>query len=145
MLMFASLVALNGFHLLLFTQQTADLTLEWNGESMFLPLLHIYAKTPFCRIETVANNTLNCQYVVIFDRLLANAAHSLNTVFSLTNVHAKWWIHCILISSTPPLSHATSIYDRLKRIYGVFWCFPRQIPNLGDLIVQHHLCLYDRV
>ena len=24
-----------------------------------------------------------------------------------------------------------------------FWCFPGQLPNLGDLSVQHHLCLYD--
>ena len=46
-LMFASLVALDGFHLLLSTQMIAELTLEWSGGSMFHPLSHIYAKTPF--------------------------------------------------------------------------------------------------
>ena len=66
----------------------------------------------------------------------------LNTAFLLTNVHAKSWIHCLLISSTPLLSSATSIYIRLKRVDEVFWCFPGQMPNLGDLSVQHHLCLY---
>ena len=110
--------------------------------SMFHPLSHIYAKTPFCCVETVANNALNCLHVVVFDRLWANAAPTLNTAFSLINVYAKWWIHCLLISSTPLLSLANSIYDWPKRI---FWCFPGQLPNLGDLSVQHHLCLYDRV
>ena len=45
LLMFTSLVALGGFHLLLSTQLTADLT---------HPLLNIYTKTPCC-IETVTN------------------------------------------------------------------------------------------
>ena len=26
-----------------------------------------------------------------------------------------------------------------------FWCFPGQLPNLGDLSVQHHLCLNNRI
>ena len=72
------------------------LTPEWSGGSMFHPLSHIYTKTPFCCIETVTNDALNCQQVV-FDWLWANAAPTLNTAFSLTNVHAKWWIHCFLI------------------------------------------------
>ena len=46
--------------------------------------------------------------------------------FSLTKAHAKWWIHCLLISSTPLLSYATSIYDQPKRVCWVFWCFPGQ-------------------
>ena len=98
---------------------TADLTPEWSGKSMFHPLSHIYAKT-FCSAETVANNALNCRCVVIFDRLWANAVPTLNTAFSLTNDHAKWWIHCFLISSTLLLS---SIYDRPKRVCGIFSCF----------------------
>ena len=65
LLMFATLVTLDGIHLLLSIQLTADLTLEWSGGSMFHPLSHIYAKTPFCCIETVANNTLN--HRVVFD------------------------------------------------------------------------------
>ena len=65
LLMFASLVALDGFHLLLSTQLTADLTPEWSCGSMFHPLL--------------------------------------------------------------------SIYNHLKRVSGVFLCFPGQPPNLGNL------------
>ena len=103
------------------TQLTADLTLKWSGGSMFHPLSHIYAKAPFCSVETVANNALNCQHIVVFDRLWANVSPTLNTAFSLTNVHAKWWIYCLLISSHPLLSHATSIYDQPKWVFGVFW------------------------
>ena len=51
------------------------------------------------------------QQRVVFDWLWANAAPTLNTAFSLTNVHAKWWIYYFLISSTPQLSYTTSIYD----------------------------------
>ena len=139
--MFASLVILDGFHLLLSTQLTADLTPEWSGGSMIYPLSHIHAKTPFCCYETVANNALNHRHVVAFGRMWANAAPIFNTAFSLTDVHAKWWIHCLLISSTPLLSHVTSIYDQPKWVCGVFWCFPRQLANLCDLSIQHHLCL----
>ena len=123
LLMFASLVSLDGFYLLLSTQLTADLTLEWSGGSMFHPLSHIYAKTPFCCVETVANNALN-HWHIVFDHLWANVAPIFNTAFSWTNVHAKGWIHCLLISSTPLLSHTTSIYNRPKRVCGDFWCFP---------------------
>ena len=79
---------------------------------------HIYAKTLFGCIEMVANNALN-QHIV-FDQLWANVVPTLNTAFSFTNVHAKWWIHCFLISSTHLLSHATSIYDWPKGVWGVF-------------------------
>ena len=105
LLMFASLVALDSFHLLLSTQLMADLTLDWSGRSMFHPLSHIYAKTPFCSIERVANYALNHWHIVFW--LWANAAPTMNTAFSLTNVHAKWWIHHLLISLTPLQSHAT--------------------------------------
>ena len=64
LLMFVSLVTLDGFHLLLPTQLTADLTPEWSGGSMFHPLSHIHAKTPLCCIETVANNALNHRHIV---------------------------------------------------------------------------------
>ena len=117
---FASLVSLDSFHLLLSIQLTANLTLEWSGGSIFYPLLHIYAKTPFCCVETVVNNVLNRQCVVVFDQLWANAPSTLNTAFSLTNVHAKWWMHCLLIYSTPLLSHAISIYVWPKWVFGVF-------------------------
>ena len=67
---------------------------------------HIFTQKLFCCIETVANNALNHWRVVVFDWLWANPAPSLNTALSLTNVLAKWWIHCLLISSTLLLFHA---------------------------------------
>ena len=51
LLMFASLVALDCFHLLLSTQLIADLTPEWSGGPMFHPLSHIYAKTLFLMLK----------------------------------------------------------------------------------------------
>ena len=105
-LIFVSLVAFDGFHLLLSTQLTADLTLEWSGRSIFHPLSYIYAKTPFCCVETVANNTLNRRRVVVFHLLWANAAPTFNTAFALTNVHAEWWL---LIYSLPLPSHFSLI------------------------------------
>ena len=67
LLMFASLVALDGFHLLLSTLLIADLTLEWTSWSMFHPVSHIYGKTPFCCVKIVANNALNRRHVVFID------------------------------------------------------------------------------
>ena len=88
---------------------------------------HLFTQKLFYCIETVANNALNLQHVVVLNRLWANAEPTLNIGISLTNVNAKWWIHCLLISSTPMLSHATSIYDRPIRVYRVLWCFPEQL------------------
>ena len=89
---------------------------------MFYPLSHIYVKTPFRCVETAANNSLNRRHVVVFDQLWANAAPTLNTTFSLTNFHPKWWIHRLPISSIRLLSHATSIYHRPKRVCFCFVC-----------------------
>ena len=87
---------------------------------------HIFTqKTPFCCAETIANNTLNRLRVVVFDRLWTNAAPTLNIAFSLTNIHAKWWILCLLISSASLLSHTTSIYDWSKRVSGDFLVFSK--------------------
>ena len=111
------------FHMQLSTQLTADLTqVEWSGGSMFHSLPLIYAKTPFCCVETNANNALYCRRVVVFDRGRENAVFIFNTVISLTNYFIKLWIHCLLISSTTLLSHTSSIYDRPKRVCdGVFF------------------------
>ena len=138
-LMFASLVALDSFHLLLCTQLTANLTPEWSGGSMFHPLSHIYAKTPFCCIDA-----LNCRYTVVFDQLWTNVAPTLNAAFLLTNVLTKWWIHCHTdIFNSSAIS--TSIYDWPKWVCGVFWWFTSQVANLDDLSIQHHLYLYDHI
>ena len=93
-----------------------------------------WCKTPFCCYETVANNALNSRRVVVFDRLWANDPPTLNTAISLTNIHVKLWIHCLLISSPPLLSHETSIYDRPKRVCGVFFWGGGlgQLSNLDD-------------
>ena len=131
LLMFPSLITLDGFYLLVSTQLTADLTPEWSGGSMFHLLSYIYAKTPFCCVETITNNTLNHQRVVVFYRLWANVAPTLNTAFSLTNVNAKWRIHCLLISSTPQLSHATSNYDRPKWVFMQFFGVFRDNEEFG--------------
>ena len=45
-----------------------------------------------------------------------------NRAFSCSNVHAKWCIYCLLISSRCQLSHATSIYVWLKPFCGLFLC-----------------------
>ena len=101
LLIFASLVTLDNFYLLLSTQQTADLTPEWSGGPMFQPLSHIYAKNPFCCLEIVANNVLNHQRIIVFGQLWANVTPILNTAFSLTNgEYANFWylqLHCYLM------------------------------------------------
>ena len=60
---------------------------------------------------------------VVFDQLWANTVPTLKSAFSSTNVHAKWWIHYLLISSTPLLSQAISIYNRPKRCLRIFCIF----------------------
>ena len=53
----------------------ADLTLELSSRSMFHPLSHIYAKTVFCCIETVVNNALNRQHVVVLSTVSNHTTH----------------------------------------------------------------------
>ena len=49
---------------------------------------HIFMqKTPFCCIETVANNALNCRHSVVLDWLRANVASTSNTTFSCKMVN----------------------------------------------------------
>ena len=102
-------------------------------------LSHIYAKHPFCYVETVVNNALNCQHV--FYQLWANAAPTVNTVFSLTNVHAKWWIHCLLISSVSLLSDGTSIYDWSKWVCRVFFGIFRDNCQIWATRVFNIICV----
>ena len=95
------LVALDGFHLLLSTQLTANLTPEWSGGFMFHAFSHIYVKTPFCCIETVANNALNSRRVIVFDRLWANM-HPLWTHWQMfmqnDEYTAFWYLQILAIS-----------------------------------------------
>ena len=93
----AFLVALDGFHPLLSTQLTADLTLKCNNGSMFHSMSHTVWKYPFYCTETAPKSALNRRRVVVYDRLWANAPPISNRAFSCSNAHAKWWIHCFLI------------------------------------------------
>ena len=102
---------------------TADLTPEWSGGSIVHLLLHIYVKNSYFCAETAANSTLNDRRLVVFDWLWANTAPTLNTVLSLKIVHAKWWIHCLLIYLTPLLFHVTSICDRPKLVCRIVLVF----------------------
>ena len=89
---------------------------------MFHPLSRIYAKTLFSCIKTVAKKTLNCQCIVVFDQLWANAAPTWNTAFPLTNIHAEWWIHCLLKSSTPLTQLQFMIsQNEFVEFFCVFW------------------------
>ena len=95
----------------------------WIHVSSIVTYLH---KTLFLAI-----NALNRRCVVVFDWLWANASPTLHIAFSLTNVHPKRRIHCLLISSTPLLSNATSIYDRPKQVCWVFLEFSRATAEFG--------------
>ena len=76
LLIFASLVALDSFHLLLINQLTGDLTPEWSGGCRFHPLSDIYAKTLFCCVETVVNNALNCRFWLTVRKHSSHFEHS---------------------------------------------------------------------
>ena len=80
----------DGFHPLMSTQLTADLTLECSDGSMYHPLSHTAWKNLFYCAETARNSSLNRRRVVVFDRLCANAVRISNRAFSCSNVHAKW-------------------------------------------------------
>ena len=148
--MFASLVALDGFHLLLSTQLTV-LTPEWCSRSIFHPLSPIYAKTPFCCIETVANNALNCQWLVVFDWLCQEQwiigtngeresrksaqSHPLWTqllhwqMFMQNGEYTAFWYLQLLYYLTQ--LQFTIGQNELVEVF--FLCFPEQLPNLGNL------------
>ena len=118
LLMFVSLVALDGFHLLLSTQLTASLTLECSGGSMFHPLSHIYEKTPFCCIETIAKNPLNLSMCCCF--------------WSTVNKHITHFDHsflidkcsCKMVNTLPSdISNSSAIthnFNLQSEFFGVF-------------------------
>ena len=137
--MFASLVALDGFHLLLSTQLTAKFTLEWSGGSMFHSLSHIYAKTPFCCVGTIVNNALNRRRIVVFDRL--HGTHFEHNFL----IDTRSWKMVNTLPSDIFNSSAISCSFNLRSTQMILWGFggfPGELSNLGDLSVQHHLCLY---
>ena len=78
--MFTSLIALDGFHLLLSIQLTADLPLEWSGGFIFHPLSSVHANHFFCCDETIANNALNRRRVVVFRQQLSHWQMSIQNI-----------------------------------------------------------------
>ena len=123
LLMFASLVALDSFHLLLSTQANCQFDSRMKWWIHVSSIVTYLCKNSFLLCWNSCKQPSELSIIVVFDWLWANASPTLNIAFSLANVHAKWWIHCLLISSTPPQFHTTSIHNQPKRVCGVFWCF----------------------
>ena len=121
LMIFVSLVILDSFHLQVSTQLTADLTPEWSGGSMFHPLSHIYEKKLLLVVLKQLQTTL-----WIVDRLFLidceQTWHPLWTqlsywqMFMQNGEYTAFWSSLTLL-----LSHATSIYDWLKWVCGVFF------------------------
>ena len=80
LLMFASLVTLDGFHLLLSTQLMVDLTLEWSGQSIFHPLSYIYKKNSFLlcwnSCKQHSESSTHCCFGLIISKHLTHFEHS---------------------------------------------------------------------
>ena len=74
-----------------------------------IDLSHTTWKYPFYCAETAPNSALNRRRVVIFYRLWVNAVPISNRAFSCLNVHTKWWIHYLLISSMWQLLYLTQL------------------------------------
>ena len=136
LLMFVSLVALDGFHLLMSTQLTADL-IDWIkvGDPCFIHGHIFMQKLLFVALKHLQTTLLIVD--IVFNWLWANVASTLNTTFLLTNVHVDWWIHCFLIS------HTTSIYNRPKQVKvsipPLNHCFWRS--RVGITLIKPLLCL----
>ena len=140
LLMFASLVTLDGFHLLLSTPLTAGLIPEWSGGSMFHPLSHIYPKTLFCCVETVANNVdalflIDCEQT--WHSLWTQLSHW--QMFMQNGEYIAFWYFQLLCYLTQ-LQFTIGQNDFVE-----FLCFLGQQPNLSDLSVQHHLFVRSRL
>ena len=122
--------------------RSADCWFDPRGK-WWIHVSSIYAKTSFCCIETVANNALNHEHIFVFDCKLTQYplwTHLSHWQMFMQNGQytAFWYLQLLCYLTT------TSIYNWLKWVCAIFWCFPGQLPNLGNLSVQYHLCLYDQ-
>ena len=111
--MFLSLVALGGFYLLLSTQLTVDLTLKGSGGYIVMQKVPFVALKQLKTTPWIVNALL---FLIDFDQ----TRHPFWTQLS------KWQMFIqngeyLLISSTPLQSHATSIYNRPKRVCGRYF------------------------
>ena len=142
LLMFVSLFTLDSFHLLLSTQLITNLTPEWSGGSRFHPLSHIYTKIPFCCVETIANNTLNHQHIVVFDRLSKYGTHFEHSFF----IEKR---SCKMVNTLPSdifnystISCNFNLWSAKTSLWS-FLVFSRTNAKFGQTCIQHHLCLYN--
>ena len=138
--MFASLIALNSFHLLTSTQLTTNLTLEWSGGSMFHPLSHIYAKTPFCCAETTfwivdallflidcSKSSTHFEHSFLVDKCVCKMVNTLSSdIFDSSAISRNFNL----------LSVKTSLWS---------FFFSRTTAESSNSAVQHRLCLYDHI
>ena len=93
---------------------------RFDSGSMFQPLSHIYTKTPFCCIETVANNALNCWCVVVFDQLWANAAPTLKHNFLIDKCSCKI-MNTLLSDIFQLLCYLMQLQFAVAYTYLAFW------------------------
>ena len=138
MLIFASLVIFDGVHLLLSTQLTVDLTPEWSDGSIFNYLSNIYAETHFCCVEIVANNTESWTRCCCWSTVSKRATHFQES-FLIDECSCK------MMSTLPSDTFNSSTISRNFNLRSAKNEFVEQLLNLGDLSVQHPLCLYDRI
>ena len=117
LLMFASLVTLDSFYLLMSTQLTVDLTLEWSGRSMFHPLSHIYAKTPFCCSESL----IRCCFWSTVSKCGTHFEHSFlidKCSCKIVNMLPSYIFNSFTISRNFNLR---SSQNEFVEFFGVFW------------------------
>ena len=88
--------------------------------------------------------TLNRRHLFLID--CEQTQHSLWTKLSHRQIFmqngeyiAIWYLqlHCYLTQLQFTISQ--------NKFVEFFWCFSGQLPNLGNLSIQHHLCLYDHI
>ena len=143
LLMFASLVALDDFHLQLSSQLTIDLIPEWNGGSMFHPLSHIYAKIFFASLKKLQTTPWIADVLFLID--CEQTQYPLWTllshwqIFMQNGKYTAFWYFYLLC-------YLTQIQFTIdKNEFVDFLSFPGQLLNLGDLSVEYYLHLYDRI
>ena len=103
------------FHLVLFTQLTSNLTLEWNGRSMFHPFSYIYTKT-FFFVELKQFQTLWIVDALLFLFISEQMQHPLWTQLS----------HRQMVNTLPSeifISFATSCNFNLWLTKTSLWSF----------------------
>ena len=133
LLMFASLVALNNFHLLLSTQLTTNLTLEWSGGSMFHPLSHIYAKPPFFALKQL-QTTLWITDTFLID--CEQTQHPLShwQMFMQNGEYTAFWYLQLLCY------HMQLQFTISKMSLWSFLVFSGTTAEFGWPEIQNHLC-----